>query len=1191
MGTITSGVGLISGLDIDAIVSQLIAIEGRPKGFIESRNQVLKSQQVAYQDINARLLSLGLSANSFSKASLYDATLATSSDESVMTITSTGSAVPNNFAFTVDRLATAQQVITKGFVDSDTTAMPAGKLSFEFGDGNLATDTDLSGFNNGEGVRRGKIQITDKDGKSAVIDLTKALTVNDVLDKINASTAISVAVSATDTGFKLTDTSGGAGTLAVIDATGSAGTTEDLGLDSLTEVSNVYTTAAVRKLNENTLISELNDGNGLRMLDGGTDMTFTIRDSSYTAGVSGNNTFRVNIRPVANTDGAAAITVGDMMSQISTQTEGQVSLTIVDDKFQFNDLSGGADVNFKVFTHSSSNLMLDMGHSRNVDDGISSSANYNNEGVYAGLNDRLIKNLKGGGHVEFMDITGNGDMSITTSDATVLTVKMADTDTLRGAIDAINNATGNGGKIVASINEAGNGLQLKDTTGTAGISVASLNGSKAAWLLGLETGLTNNTLLSELNDGDGINFLDNGSDDITFTFLDGTTGSFQADDTMTTIEDLLDGIETQSGNKISATLSGTGIVLSDTSIWDTVSTTSLTAANSSGLVSSLGLSSAGFAAGTVGTSIQDIEMSNGVFDSGNLQLQYIAGGTLLNSMNGGLGVASGRFTITGSNGATATVNLEQGERTIEEVIDEINIHETTLKIKARINDNGDGILIEDTNTTGSSKLKIEESGSSTARDLGILGEADSIGGDIDGSFEKTIKIDSVALVDPATTLLGSLNTGDGIGVAAGDGFVVTLKDGTTYTIDTSGLSSASTVQDFLTAVTSQTASDVTASVNAQGTKLEFKDTTTGGGTFKITKLTGSGVTGDLGIAQTDTDGDGVISSKDLIEQVTLERLAQKINDAGIPLKATIINDGSGSQPFRLSFSGTNLGTQGSFIFDDGGLGYGATNLVEAQDAVVFYGSEDPTKALAITSSSNTLKKVVAGATIDLHSASSSAVKVQISRDDVSVKGAVQSFVDGFNSLVDTFDKYDKYDTETEERGLLLSDSTIARLRLSLYGIVNSVNKDLDGSFNRLSQLGIRVDKNAKLKFDGAKFDSALASDREGVKDFFSYRKTEKDSEGVLQIIESGMGADISELLERLTDSSDGVVERRMDNVDKIIKLNEDRIEGIDVRLEQKEAKLRAEFLAMEKILAGLQSQSGSLAGLANLAAQANNSRN
>src|SRR5690606_11663893 len=108
------------------------------------------------------------------------------------------------------------------------------------------------------------------------------------------------------------------------------------------------------------------------------------------------------------------------------------------------------------------------------------------------------------------------------------------------------------------------------------------------------------------------------------------------------------------------------------------------------------------------------------------------------------GITRGQFRITDSAGVTATVDLTQGdEQTIGDVIAEINSR--GLSINARINDNGDGILIEDTGP-GVVAMKIEEQGSTTARDLGLAGEASAPGENINGTYERTITI------DPADTL-------------------------------------------------------------------------------------------------------------------------------------------------------------------------------------------------------------------------------------------------------------------------------------------------------------------------------------------------------------------------------------------------------------------------------------------------------
>ncbi len=70
-----------------------------------------------------------------------------------------------------------------------------------------------------------------------------------------------------------------------------------------------------------------------------------------------------------------------------------------------------------------------------------------------------------------------------------------------------------------------------------------------------------------------------------------------------------------------------------------------------------------------------------------------------------------------------------------------NVGETGAKIKARINDTGDGILIEDL-AGGTSAMKVEDAGSTTATDLNIAGTAGSGKTYVDGSFELRIDTNS-----------------------------------------------------------------------------------------------------------------------------------------------------------------------------------------------------------------------------------------------------------------------------------------------------------------------------------------------------------------------------------------------------------------------------------------------------------------
>lgn len=909
MGQITTGVGLVSGINTAELIDQLLAIEARPQQLVQQRNTVLTTQQVAFQDINAKLLVLNLSAGAFATNNIFNSTSATSSNESVLTVSSGTSAVAGTYDFTVSRLVTTQQTITSGFVDQDTTpvAPSGGTLTFEFGDARLDSDTQLSQLNGGNGVNRGKIQIVDRAGNAQVIDLSKALTVNDVLDEINNAASISVTASINGDALELVDISGGGGTLAVGDI-GLNGTTASLGLD-VAAVGNTLTGSQVNNVGLETSLNLLNDRNGVRIQQSVDDFQITRRDGT---------TFNVNLD-------ATVADLGDVINAINTASGGDVTASIntAGTGLQLIDTSTDNGSTFQVTALNSSNAAADLGILQSDGD---ADATIVGTRVLAGLNSKLIGNLRGGlgtttGTIDITNRLGGGPTSIDLSSA----------ESIGDIVTLINNASAG---VTASLNNAGNGILLTDTTG-------------------------------------------------------GSSNLIVADNTGTLAADL----------------------------------------------------------GLAGSVAQD------TIDSGNLQLRYISEATRLEALNGGRGVASGQFTITDSSGAAATVDLTQGnEVTIQDVISEINTR--GLQINASVNANGDGILIQDTGP-GTIAITISEDGSTTARDLGLLGTAANPGDDFNGSFEKTVTLDA-------------------------------------------------------------------------------------------------------------TD--------------TLDDVAQKINNEGFNVTATVINDGSSSRPFRLSLLADVAGKAGAFVFDDNQLGFGATRLVEAQDAAVFFGSADPAKAISITSTTNTLNTVVPGVTIDLVSTSDSPVQVAISRDDGAIVDAGRKFVDDFNVLVDTINDLDSFNPDTEERGLLLGDSTIAQIRSSLFRLVNSRNTDLSSQFVTLAQVGITVRGGSRLSFDETKFRDALASDFDAVEQLFTFKETETDEDtGEVTLTAGGILPRIEDLLDNLTDPLTGTLQSRITGLDDLIALGNERIDQLQIQLDAKRARLEFQFLSMERALAQLQTQSTALA--------------
>jgi flagellar hook-associated protein 3 FlgL len=111
-----------------------------------------------------------------------------------------------------------------------------GTTATDLGIRSLSPTTLLSELNNGKGVSTvagPELQITRQDGTTFQVDITGATTMQDVINAINTADAgggVTASFAATGNGIVLTDTTGGAGTLAAISINFSSAA-KDLGLD------------------------------------------------------------------------------------------------------------------------------------------------------------------------------------------------------------------------------------------------------------------------------------------------------------------------------------------------------------------------------------------------------------------------------------------------------------------------------------------------------------------------------------------------------------------------------------------------------------------------------------------------------------------------------------------------------------------------------------------------------------------------------------------------------------------------------------------------------------------------------------------------------------------------------------------------------------------------------------------------
>lgn len=551
MGRISSGVGLVSGLNYQQLADSLVAVDKVPVDQLTAQANAHKQQQVAFTSISASLLSMSFAVSQFNQSRVLQARQASSSNDSLLQAAADSTAVLGSYNFRPIRQAQAQRYTSAGFADFNTAPVGAGTLTIKQG-GFVTSDTSLDLLNGGAGVVRGKIRLTDRSGTSTVVDLSAARTVGDVVKAINDNGVASVTASTSGDAIVLTDHTGQTTANLAVQEVGAGTTAAGLGIVGSVAAA-VKTGTDVLRLSSDFKLANLNDGLGVRRNGTQDDLRITLKSGA---------TIDVNL--------ASAKTVQDVLTAINTDGENVGTLTASlsgdGDKLVLTDTTGGGGT-LGVAALNGSQAARDLGILGSEQAGGVLTGGR----LLAGLNSVLLKNVRGG-----QGIGTPGQVQLTDRTGATATVDLTTAQSLGEVVVAIN-ASGLG--IQASINTQEHGLTLTDTTGAtaSNLIVADLGGGTTAADLNidgnvaaatLQSGdlhrayINENTLLSTLNNGDGI-----GSGLIKITDKAGTSTVLNiAGTSFKTVGDVLSAINAAAVDVTAAINStGDGILLTDAS--------------------------------------------------------------------------------------------------------------------------------------------------------------------------------------------------------------------------------------------------------------------------------------------------------------------------------------------------------------------------------------------------------------------------------------------------------------------------------------------------------------------------------------------------------------------------------------------------------------------------------------------------
>ncbi|KGG89296.1 flagellar filament capping protein FliD [Comamonas thiooxydans] len=126
-----SSIGIGSGLEVETIVSQLVALESKPIAALQTKATGINTQISAFSQLKSQISNLQDQIDKLTKPATWLGNTLTSSNSTQVTGTATSSAVQATYDVEVSQMA-AGQTIGSGLVASGTTLGP-GKLTISMG--------------------------------------------------------------------------------------------------------------------------------------------------------------------------------------------------------------------------------------------------------------------------------------------------------------------------------------------------------------------------------------------------------------------------------------------------------------------------------------------------------------------------------------------------------------------------------------------------------------------------------------------------------------------------------------------------------------------------------------------------------------------------------------------------------------------------------------------------------------------------------------------------------------------------------------------------------------------------------------------------------------------------------------------------------------------------------------------------
>ena len=304
---------------------------------------------------------------------------------------------------------------------------------------------------------------------------------------------------------------------------------------------------------------------------------------------------------------------------------------------------------------------------------------------------------------------------------------------------------------------------------------------------------------------------------------------------------------------------------------------------------------------------------------------------------------------------------------------------------------------------------------------------------------------------------------------------------------------------------------------------------------------------------------------------TLEGIRDAINEAGLGVTASIVNDGSDT-PYRLVMTSDETGNEAVMSLSTSGEVAELDSLLShdpassdpsasgMEEVVAARNAEFSVNGISMQATSNVIDDAVDGLTLTLSETNTTASVVTVKENAESVSKAMETFVNAYNDLQDTIDNYTAFNADEGTAGELLGDSTLRTIESRLTSALNFTS---EGDFYALSSLGVSRTNDGKLEFDSAVIEAADSEQLAAMSGFFI-----SDYEAGT----SGFASQMSSLLEEVV-GEDGTLESTTEGIEGSLESLASQYEQTEDTIEATIERYREQFTELDILVANLTSTS------------------